>query len=189
MTKHLSYYMSQEEFRALAVEAVAAGCLIVPATTEDFPITPSTDPDAFQPSSPFYVFWLPEMGKLRWKERIGLHGVDGAACGQAIIHAGYSHRLKADSRSHACITECGLWLKTRRFQRPSRQLLEVYDRLARKVAEIAPPMAITNPRTGKTLPFHLSADCRAWRAEGYEIKDVADEPGGAIYKDWKAHQT
>lgn len=183
MTKHLTYYMSREEFRTLASEAVAAGCLIVPAVTDAFPITPSADPDAFQPASPYYVFWLPELGELRWKERIGLHDVDGDACGQAIIHAGYSRRLEEDSRSHAYITACGLWLKTRRFHRPSRRLLEVYDRLAIKVATIAPSMDITNPRTGKTLPFHISADCRAWRTEGYEIKDVADEPGGAIYKD------
>lgn len=184
MTKHLSYYMSREEFKLLAAEAVAAGCLIVPAVTEPFPVTPSTDPDAFQPDSPHFIFWLPELGELRWKERIGLHDVDGDACGQAIIHAGFSIRREEDSLSHAYITACGLWLKTRHFHRPSRRLLAVYDRLARKVAEIAPPLEITNPRTGKTLPFHVSADCRAWRAEGYEIKDVADEPGGAIYKDW-----
>lgn len=185
MTKHLSYYMSREEFRALAAEAVAAGCMIVPAVTASFPITPSADPDAFQPASPHFVFWLPEMGELCWKERIGLHDVDGNACGQALIHAAYSRKREEDSLSRAYITECGLWLKTRRFHRPSRRLLEVYERLAHRVAEIAPPSAITNPRTGKTLPFHISADCQAWRAEGYEIKAVADEPGGSVYKDWK----
>lgn len=185
MTKHLSYYMSREEFRALAAEAVSAGCLIVPACTGAFPITPGTDPEAFDTASPHYVFWLPELGELKWKERIGLHDVDADACGQAVIHVSFSRKINADCRSHACITECGLWIHTRRFHRLPRRLRAVYERLVHKVQEIAPSMNIPNPRTGKTLPFHVSADCRTWRKEGYEIKEVADTPGGAIYKDWK----
>lgn len=185
MTKHLSYYMCQEEFRELAAEAAAAGCLVVPAVTDVFPVTPSASPDAFQPASPHFVFWLPEMGELRWKERIGLHDVDVDACWRAIIHASYSRRIGEDDLTHPYITECGLWIHTPRFRRPPRRLLEVYERLAHKVQEISPAVFICNPRTGKTLPFHVSAACRRWRGEGYEIKEVADTPGGAIYKGWK----
>lgn len=155
MAEILTYYLSRDEFRELAAAAVECRCKLVPAALAGEPIEAADGIDGFPERCDHYLFWMPLLGKLFWREVAGCLTANNMTNLDRVVHASFSCKQEA-SRT---FTRAQMVLEVSPDHPAARLLVPLFRRLEKKLDQLAP--------LDETTGLRLSADCRAWMADGW----------------------
>lgn len=153
MGKQINYWMDYESFCELAKAALALGCSIVKDDFNTGKVVQSTDVSIVTKDCNRYYLYLPSAGPLKIKKHEECEMVDRLfnETGNAVIEAGYSRiwdDKKRVDRNRLYLTT-GYYNENDEFVYRPDSIVDVYNKLARKVKKLAPYTELIDIHDGK----------------------------------------
>ncbi len=153
MGKQINYWMDYENFRELAKTAVLLGCVIVKDDKSTGKVSQSSDISIVTEDCYNYYFYLPSAGPLKIKKYESVEFVDRLfnETGNAVIEAGYSKiwdGKKRIDRNRLFLTT-GYYNENEEFIYRPDCIINIYNKLARKVKTLAPYTELVDIHNGK----------------------------------------
>lgn len=176
MGKQINYWMDYNSFLELSKTALSLGCVIVKNDFKTGKVVQSSDISIVTEDCHRYYFYLPSAGPLEIKkyghsEQIYPVFNDTA---NATIEAGYSlikDNTKAIRRERLYLTT-GYYNKNEEFIYRPDCMVDIYNRLARKVKKLAPYTELVDKINGENWIHkeYITKHCLQLRNEkGYSL--------------------
>ena len=153
MGKQINYWMDYDSFCELSKSALTLGCIIVKSDMNTGKVVQSTDISIVTKDCFNYYFYLPSAGPLKIKKYEECEMVDRLfnETGNAVIEAGYSRiwdDKKRVDRNRLYLTT-GYYNENDEFVYRPDSIVDVYNKLARKVKKLAPYTELIDIHNGK----------------------------------------
>lgn len=153
MGKQINYWMDYDSFCELSKSALTLGCIIVKSDMNTGKVVQSTDISIVTKDCFNYYFYLPSAGPLKIKKYKDIEQIDRMfnETGNAVIEAGYSRiweEKKRVDRNRLYLTT-GYYNENEEFIYRPDSIVDVYNKLARKVKKLAPYIELVDICNGK----------------------------------------
>ena len=153
MGKQINYWMDYDNFCQLASLALELGCIIVKEDAGSGKIIKASDVSIITKDCYRYYFYFSYAGPLKIKEVENIELIDrfNTETGNAIIEAGYSQIAddKKQIRRERLYLTTGYYNKNDEFIYRPDIMVDVYNKLARKVKKLATYTELTTVFNGK----------------------------------------
>ena len=142
MGKQINYWMDYDSFCQLANLALSLGCIIIKEDSDNGKIVKASDSSIITKDCYRYYFYFSDAGPLKIKKVENRELIDrfNTETGNAIIEAGYSQVIDAKKqiRRERLYLTTGYYNKNDEFIYRPDFMVEIYNKLARKVKKLAP---------------------------------------------------
>lgn len=176
MGKQINYWMDYESFCVLAKDAILLGCVIVKSDINTGKVVQSTDVSIVTKDCYHYYFYLPSAGPLKIKKYGEIEQVDCIynETSNAVIEAGYSRIWDEKKRidRQRLFLATGYYNENEEFIYRPDTIVDVYNKLVRKVKKLAPYTELVDIYNGKEWIHkeYVAKNCLNLRAEkGYSL--------------------
>lgn len=176
MGKQINYWMDYDNFFELAKIALSLGCVIVKEDLNTGKVVKSLDLSIITKDCYRYYFYLNDVAPLKIKKFGNIERVDrfNTETGNAIIEAGYSQIIDVTKqiRRERLYLTTGYYDENDEFIYRPDCMVDIYNKLARKVKKLAPYTMLVDIFDGKewTHKEYLTPYClKLKNEEGYSL--------------------
>ena len=176
MGKQINYWMDYDSFCELAKLALSLGCVIVKEDLNTGKVVKSCDISIVTKDYYRYYFYLADAGPLKTKKFGDIERVErfNTETGNAVIEAGYSQII--DEKKQICrgrlFLATGYYNEKEEFIYRPDCMIDIYNKLARKVKKLSPYIELVDIFDGKEWIHkeYLTPYCLQLRNEkGYSL--------------------